>query len=198
MVLAVALVCIAWAISGGRRRRRRPGRGGHWRVNHSTMLLERLRGVGAAGQVFAYLRKIDPFLFEELVLSCFEERAIAVTRNRRYTGDGGSDGRIVLGGETMHIQAKRYGKHINRAHVAEFLALVTRRQMKGVFVHTGRTGKGARDFFADERIDCVSGEPLIALINGEALWVHGVRIEALEKRRRARAQRRTAAPGALG
>ena len=196
MVLAVALVCIAWAVRGGRRRRR--GRVGRWRVSHSSVLLERLRGVGSAGQVFAYLRKIDPFVFEELVLTCFEERAIAVTRNRRYTGDGGSDGRIVLGGETMHVQAKRYSKHINRAHVAEFLALVARRQMKGVFVHTGRTGKGTRDFFADVRIDCVSGDRLIALINGDALWVHGVRIEALEKRRHRRAKTGNAAPGALG
>ena len=143
-VLAVALVCIAWGVRSGRRRRPRRGRGRRWRVSHSTVLLERLRGVGSAGQVFAYLRKIDPFIFEELVLTCFEERGIAVTRNRRYTGDGGSDGQIWLGGERMHVQAKRYGKHINRPHVAEFLQLVARRQMKGVFVHTGRTGKGAR------------------------------------------------------
>ena len=63
MVLAVALVCIAWAVRGGRRRRRRRGRVGRWRVSHSSVLLERLRGVGSAGQVFAYLRKIDPFLY---------------------------------------------------------------------------------------------------------------------------------------
>ena len=70
--------------------------------------------------------------------------------------------------------------------------------MKGVFVHTGRTGKGARDFFADARINCVSGDRLIALINGDALWVHGVRIEASEKRTRRRVQTDKAAPGALG
>ena len=188
MLMVLALMCIAWAVRSGRRRRPRRGRRRRWRVSHSTVLLARLRSVGSAGQVFAYLRKIDPFVFEELVLTCFEERGIAVTRNRRYTGDGGSDGQIDLGGERMHVQAKRYGKHINRAHVAEFLQLVIRRQMKGVFVHTGRTGKGTPDFFADVRIDCVSGDRLIALINGDALWVHGVCIEALEKGRRRQAQ----------
>ncbi len=41
------------------------------------------------GQKIAYLRKIDPFVFEELLLEGFERRGFEVIRNRRYTGDGG-------------------------------------------------------------------------------------------------------------
>ncbi|MEX6059375.1 restriction endonuclease [Enterobacter hormaechei] len=39
-----------------------------------------------------YLRKIDPFVFEELLLEGFEAHGFRTIRNKRYTGDGGIDG----------------------------------------------------------------------------------------------------------
>lgn len=55
------------------------------------------------GQKIAYLRKIDPFVFEELLLEGFERRGFEVIRNRRYTGDGGIDGRVKIDGQTRLI-----------------------------------------------------------------------------------------------
>lgn len=54
------------------------------------------------GQKIAYLRKIDPFVFEELLLEGFERRGFEVIRNRRYTGDGGIDGRVKIDGQTAY------------------------------------------------------------------------------------------------
>nr|WP_306670548.1 restriction endonuclease [Acidithiobacillus ferrooxidans] len=45
----------------------------------------------------AYLRKIDPLVFEELVLDAFQKEGWLVQRSTRYSGDGGIDGRIVSG-----------------------------------------------------------------------------------------------------
>ncbi|HHX8430837.1 TPA: hypothetical protein ACVO1V_002940 [Legionella pneumophila] len=38
---------------------------------------------------FAYIRTIDPFVFEELILIAFKSRGLKVIHNKRYTGDGG-------------------------------------------------------------------------------------------------------------
>ena len=69
-------------------------------------------------QRLAYLRKIDPLAFEELLLETFERRGFKVTRNTHYSGDGGVDGIVTLHGERFLVQAKRYGKHI-RATIFE-------------------------------------------------------------------------------
>ncbi len=151
-----------------------------WRVRRSKQLLKKLRSIESPQQVFGYLRKIDPFLFEELLLTCLEERGLVIKRNKRYTGDGGTDGQVYLAGRMMHIQAKRYSSHIKLEHVREFLQLVERRRTKGIFVHTGRTGKAARGVLSAERLDCVSGGRLIALIKGEPVNLHGIRLNAIE------------------
>jgi len=47
--------------------------------------------------VFAYLRKVEPFIVEELVLSALDQREdIKIQRNKRYTGDNGVDGRFYI------------------------------------------------------------------------------------------------------
>jgi restriction system protein len=94
--------------------------------------------------VLAYLRKIDPFVFEELLLTCFERQGFTIRRNERYTGDGGLDGRVWLHGELYLIQAKRYKDSINPVHLEEFGRLIqSRGAAGGYFVHTGRTGDKA-------------------------------------------------------
>ncbi len=60
--------------------------------------LARFRGEGAGARAFAYLRTVDPHTFEEVVLSSIEAAGFVVLRNRRYTGDGGVDGRVLIPG----------------------------------------------------------------------------------------------------
>ncbi|MGS6531656.1 restriction endonuclease, partial [Enterobacter hormaechei] len=43
-------------------------------------------------QIINYLRKIDAFVFEELLLEGFEAHGFRTMRIKRYSGDGGIDG----------------------------------------------------------------------------------------------------------
>ena len=51
--------------------------------------LETFKGNGDAKRILGYLRKIDPYVFEELVLLMLERQGIVVIRNESYSGDGG-------------------------------------------------------------------------------------------------------------
>lgn len=114
-------------------------------------------------KVFSYLRKIDPFVFEELILTAVKNCGAEITRNKRYTGDGGIDGRCKINDIFYLIQSKRYSKYINRAHVEEFNNICRSRNIQGLFVHTGKTGKYSKDeYFSNVTI--ISGQKLIDLI----------------------------------
>lgn len=151
------------------------GMGEHrWRVRQARRVprkLRSMRGVMVEARLFAYLRKVEPLVFEELVLCACEEAGFFVVRNRRYSGDGGIDGRIWtpdLG--WCAIQAKRYGAHISHTHVADFSATLTRHGFRrGVFIHTGRTGAAAYGHLVDGRVILVSGQRLIDLLYGACL-----------------------------
>jgi len=139
-------------------------------------VLDRLAEIRAGGavepQIIAYLRKVDPTTFEELILEMAERAGCFVTRNTRYTGDGGIDGRFATldGFKTRHrwiVQAKRYQDAINPQHVHEFADLVNGSKARGLFVHTGRTGDMSR--MASRRADIVilSGFQLALIASGE-------------------------------
>lgn len=94
-------------------------------------------------KLFGYLRKIDPFTFEEVLLLCFKVRGFKVRYNQAYTGDGGVDGLVIFPDKSHWlIQAKRYEHHINLAHVKDFGCLMQKMGVNGIFIHTGRTGGG--------------------------------------------------------
>lgn len=117
------------------------------------------------GQVLAYLRKINPYVFEELVLESFAEAGYRIRRNDRYSGDGGIDGRMEKDGTKYLVQCKRYAGHIQLEHVRQFAGTCRREKCRGVFVHTGRTGEGVRLFLGDEcpDIEIWSGAKLAQL-----------------------------------
>lgn len=116
--------------------------------------------------VFAYLRKIEPFVFEELLLTCFERQGFKIVRNTRYTGDGGIDGKVYIDGGLYLIQAKRYSGDIKLLHLHEFAATIkSNRGVGGYFIHTGKTGKGCRNYLDQHPyIQLISGQRLIEFI----------------------------------
>jgi len=117
-------------------------------------------------QRLAYLRKIDPLAFEELLLETFERRGFKVTRNTHYSGDGGVDGIVTLHGERFLVQAKRYGKHIKSDHIREFARLLDQNNCRGFFCHTGRTGPSCKDILnQNRRVILLSGERLLDFLN---------------------------------
>ncbi len=165
-LVALLLLVALWALSRYKPLSRRHRRN----ITNSRKLLGRLRsfqGQGRNPRILAYLRKINPFLFEELLLTAFESIGYEVVRNRRYTGDGGVDGYIVVNGYgKIPIQAKRYKRHINRQHISDFIPHAQRAGC-GLFVHTGKTGAQARETV--RRCQCVrvlSGGRLVALVDG--------------------------------
>lgn len=141
-----------------------------WRRRQARTMCEQLRGRDRdqpAGLHYARLRAMDPLAFEELLLEAFEQRGHRVIRNRRYTGDGGVDGEVIISGERWLIQAKRYRETIRPEHVRDFAELCAARRQRGMFIHTGRTGGMSREAVNGARgIEIVSGQRLLALLTG--------------------------------
>lgn len=153
-------------------RRANRKRGHRRRRRQAARVVERVRGIHgrSEGETFArrlaYLRRIDPLTFEELVLDAFERSpGHKAIRNRRYTGDGGIDGRVLLpGGAIVGVQCKRYTGPINWQHVEQFsVDLLASGMDSGVFVHTGRTpqGRGEQRRRPPGGVEILSGQRLL-------------------------------------
>ena len=119
------------------------------------------------GRVFNWLKKVDPYRFEEIILSELERRKLKIVRNESYSGDGGVDGRFYLAGELWLVQAKRYTGQIKEAHVLEFDQVCSKHNAQGLFVHTGQTPQNLRSLkrqYGVVRI--ISGDELMAFFAG--------------------------------
>ncbi|NPE55908.1 restriction endonuclease [Dickeya dadantii] len=124
-----------------------------------------LSGIEGAGRKLSYLRKINPFAFEEMILDSFEEKGFRVIRNHRYTGDGGIDGKVIINGEIFLIQAKRYTGYIQAEHVRNFEEILLKHNKKGFFCHTGKTGIASRNIvLSSDSVIMISGGKLIELL----------------------------------
>ena len=116
-------------------------------------------------RLFAYIRTIDPFVFEELLLIAFKKRGIKVIHNKRYTGDGGIDGMIILPSkQRIALQAKRYQKHINVQHIRDFSESIRAHGCHGgYFIHCGKSGQEVYKQLSDD-ITLISGNNLHRLL----------------------------------
>lgn len=115
--------------------------------------------------IFYHLRyKVNPYVFEEMVLTALQEKGAKIIRNKSYSGDGGVDGQFIYQGERWLIQAKKYSHHINPQHVRFHELLCVESNNKGLFVHTGKTGKQARS--RSEHVLILSGRGMIELLAG--------------------------------
>ena len=111
-----------------------------------------------------FLKQVDPFVFEELLLLSLKFRGIKVIHNKRYTGDGGIDGIILLGNKRYAIQAKRYTSYITASHVNDFkTALINKGCSGGFFIHCGKSGKALYSHL-DSSIHLISGSNLHQLL----------------------------------
>lgn len=129
-------------------------------------IINKINAFKYPGQKINYLKKIDPFVFEELLLSAFKNKGFRIVRNRKYTGDGGIDG-IIYNKENKKIllQAKRYSNYINRQHLKDFENIIFREKaIKGYFIHTGKSSAETRNMFSSSNIEIIGGNKLIELI----------------------------------
>jgi len=126
--------------------------------------LEELISIGSPQAQFYFLRGVDPFVFEEMILTALKRQGHGIIRNDAYTGDGGADGCVFMDGVRYLIQAKRYKKHIKAADIESFTIMCKRRKAKGLFVHTGKTGKRSRAHAYCHDIKVMSGSILLDLL----------------------------------
>lgn len=118
--------------------------------------------------MLSYLRKINPFVFEELILYCFKKEGYKVYYNKRYTGDGGIDGKVKINGKVRLIQDKRYTGYVNKEHIRKFNELCLNKNTYGYFIHTGKTGEGIQAVQSEfPAITVISGKNLIDFIYGK-------------------------------
>lgn len=110
--------------------------------------------------------KTQSVVFEELVLEALKDNGFRVCRNKRYSGDGGIDGRVFKNGEEYYVQCKRYASHIDMQHVRDFVELCRKDGKSGLFVHTGKTGRGAWNVLSDgpSTVEIISGGKLLNLL----------------------------------
>lgn len=141
--------------------------GRHTRYQQQALrVLAKLPQLAGDGQRLSYLRKINPYVFEELLLTAFERRGYRIQRNPRYSGDGGLDGQVWQGEQRYLVQAKRYARHVHAAHIAAFGRLVRSEHCRGYFIHTGRTGAGCRaELKRFPEVELLSGQTLLALLH---------------------------------
>jgi restriction system protein len=140
-----------------------------WRINSAYKTLEKIKKIDNNAQRFSYLRKVDPFVFEEMILNSLSSiENVTIQRNKRYTGDGGFDGTFYYENngvvQKILIQAKRYSSHINPQHIKEFCEVVKKENADfGIFVHTGKTGKNVWKNVC-EKVFIYSGEKMLNLL----------------------------------
>lgn len=174
-VLTVVLIVLFVAVMLGLncRGRETASRRRHRRYQATAMrVLARLPLLGGDGQRLAYLRKINPYVFEELLLLAFERQGYAVIRNTAYSGDGGLDGQVIIEGKTYLIQANRYGRTITPSHITSFGELLRHHHCQGFFIHTGRTGQLSHALLQNHsHVHLVSGQKLLALLAGNTEWM---------------------------
>lgn len=154
----VVLVLLAYRRYWYRNRR-------HKRMQRTAVrVAAKIRTLPGFPQKLAYLRKINPFVFEEMLLDAFESGGHKVERNKRYTGDGGIDGKVWIDKQLYLIQAKRYTGHVAIGHLREFEKLLENNQCDGFFCHTGKTRSSGKELAIAGRLKIISGQKLIDLI----------------------------------
>ncbi|GJL71987.1 MAG: hypothetical protein NMNS01_11860 [Nitrosomonas sp.] len=127
--------------------------------------LKRLQRLNTAQEQITHLRSVNPYVFEEMILSALKQRGYPIKRNKRYSGDGGIDGQAIIGNHCYLIQAKRYANHINPVHVQSFVRLCKKRRKRGLFVHTGKTGQKSERIARFSEIEIISGDRLLNMLN---------------------------------
>lgn len=144
-------------------------------IETSSEVLKKIRafeGAYSSAKIFSYIRKISPYVFEELLLNVFEDNNFKVVRNKRYSGDGGIDGVVFKDGNKYLIQAKRYSGNIQKRHIKSFEKIIIKERAEGgFFIHTGRTGKKI-PLEKSDKIKIISGERLVKFIRLELDALH--------------------------
>ncbi len=149
-------------------------------IQHSYLLVQQFRKEASLAKLpaaIATLRRLDPYVFEELLLTCCEDQGWEIERSFRYTGDGGVDGRVLIAGSMYLVQAKRYKDYINPQQIEKFRMVIQREGAAGgFFIHTGKTGTLSKQLLTEFRITLISGQKLVDFVLGRKVRIVGITI----------------------
>ena len=149
-------------------------------VHHSYLLVQQFRKEASLAKLpaaIATLRRLDPYVFEELLLTCCEDQGWQIERSFRYSGDGGVDGRVLIAGFRYLVQAKRYKDYINPQHIEKFrMVIQSEGAAGGFFIHTGKTRTLSKQLLTEFRITLISGQKLIDFVLGRKVRIVGITI----------------------
>lgn len=142
------------------------GKTSRWRVESSKSALKKIKSIELPAQVITYIRKMDPFTFEEMILTSINRNTfVNIERNKRYTGDGGIDGKFYINGNLFLIQAKSYHGFVKTSDIEDLLKKTTSHNASGsLFIHTGKTSNVALKRYSEGKVFIVSGHAMVALI----------------------------------
>lgn len=172
LISVIGAIAAASIFSKKKAKKQKRGKGKtpshEWRQKSAKRVYHLIKEIKEEGKIFSYLRKIDPFVFEELLLIAFSKKeGFEAIRNKKYTGDGGIDGKVLYNNKLYLIQAKRYKGNINNQHIKEFANVIKENNAAGgYFIHTGKTSKYSFDVASGfGNIKIISGGDLIKLVN---------------------------------
>lgn len=100
--LVVAMLWLKTFMLGRKRKSKRK-----YNIAQSKKILTKLHGMNDRKKL-TYIKRIDPYVFEELILTALSHHGYRIKRGTRYSGDGGIDGHVKVGFRWAAIQAKRY------------------------------------------------------------------------------------------
>lgn len=183
LLLLIGVVLIVLVIYLNRKKKYVP-----WRIEASKKWLAKFRADKdkfSPSQRFGYIRKIDHFLWEEVLMSCFEERGYKILRTK-MTRDGGSDGFVTIDKDYVVIQAKRYKGAISKRHVKELAVLVNtnKKYDKGLFIHTGKTTAPVKEMVKNSTNFALisGGDDLLDFLDGKPVTVFGKQLNAIQRK----------------
>ena len=116
---------------------------------------------------FIFLRGLNAFVFEEMILTALKHQGYRIIRNKAYTGDGGVDGMVFMNMRRHLIQAKCYSSYITARELEDFIKTCRRRKVRGLFIHTGKTGERCRDIARSSDVTIISGKSMLNLFLGK-------------------------------
>lgn len=134
------------------------------KIKLAKRIIKKVRSIEHDGAKIMYLKKVDPYAFEEMLLTCFKDKGYKIKRNKKYSGDGGIDGRVWFDGKWAFVQAKRYRLSIQNSHVLSFIDLCNEYKTQGFFVHTGVTPESIKKIVKNSPVTIISGSELLGLI----------------------------------
>ena len=171
-LLGVAALLLALCLLSIRRRRSRAREAIHVRRRReAARQLNRLLRMKSASKQLAHLKTVNPYVFEEMILTALQRRGHRVVRNLRYSHDGGIDGQALIRGRHYLIQAKRYNRHINPAHVEHFVQICRKRRRRGLFVHTGVVSERSTRIARKGRVEIIGDEYLLKILLRRRRWI---------------------------